>query len=149
MVLYHDQDILPQSPVYVAKIMQTMASFAADLQGRTPLEALTGDTPDISQYLHFGFYDQVWFKEDAGLGETKLGKLIGVSHHIESLMSYYFFQQAESQCPEQPYNESQNWNHKHNNARNVLMCTTETFQTDSMRYTLKVTKFTPQTTKPT
>ena len=48
--------------------MQTTASFIADLQVRTTLEALTGDTPDISQYLDFGFYDRVWFKEDAGLG---------------------------------------------------------------------------------
>ena len=47
---------------YVAKIMPITASFAADLQGRTPLEALTGETPDISQYLDFGFHDRVWFK---------------------------------------------------------------------------------------
>ena len=65
---------------YVAKIMQITASFAADLQGRTPLEALTGETPDISQYLDFGFYDRVWFKEDAGVGDTKLGRFLGVSH---------------------------------------------------------------------
>ena len=53
---------------YVANIMQKTASFAEDLQGRTQLEALTGETPDIYQYLDFGFYDQVWFKEDAGVG---------------------------------------------------------------------------------
>ena len=64
-------------------------SFAADLQVRTPLEALTGETPEISQYLDFGFYDQVWFKEDAGLGDTKLGRLFGVSHYIGFLMSYW------------------------------------------------------------
>ena len=43
------------------------SSFAADLQGRTPIEALTGETLDISQYLDFGFYDRIWFKENAGL----------------------------------------------------------------------------------
>ena len=47
---------------YVAKIMQIMASFVSDLQGRKTLEALTGETPDIYQYLDFGFYDWVWFK---------------------------------------------------------------------------------------
>ena len=72
---------------YVANIMKITASFAADLQGRTPLETLTGETLDISQYLDFGFYDQVCFKEYVGLGETKLGKFLGVSHHIGSLMS--------------------------------------------------------------
>jgi hypothetical protein len=74
---------------YVAKIMQITASFAANLQGRTPLEALTGETPDISQYLDFGFYDRVWFKEDAGLGETKLARFLGVSHQVGSWMSYW------------------------------------------------------------
>jgi hypothetical protein len=69
--------------------MQITASFASNLQGRTPLEALTGETPDISQYLDFGFYDRVWFKEDAGLGEIKLGRFLGVSHHVGSLMSYW------------------------------------------------------------
>ena len=53
------------------------------------MEALTGETPDISQYLDFGFYDWVWFKEDAGLGENKLGRFLGVSHHIGSLMNYW------------------------------------------------------------
>ena len=52
--------------------MQITASFAANVQGRTPLEALTGEMRDISQYLDSGVYDRVWLKEDAGLGETKL-----------------------------------------------------------------------------
>ena len=37
------------------------------LHGRTPLEEVTGKTPDISEYLDFGFYDYVWFRENAGL----------------------------------------------------------------------------------
>ena len=69
--------------------MQIKASYAADLQVRTPLEELTGETPYISQYLDFCFYDPVWFKEDAGLGETKLGRFLGISHHIRSLMGYW------------------------------------------------------------
>ena len=69
--------------------MQLTASFASYLQGRTPLEALTGETPDISQYLDFGFYDRVWFREDAGIGETKLGQFLGVPHSVGSLMSYW------------------------------------------------------------
>ena len=74
---------------YVAKIMQIKAPFTANLQGRTPLESLTGETPDISQYLHFGFYERVWFKEDAGLGETKLARFLVVSHQVGFLMSYW------------------------------------------------------------
>ena len=69
--------------------MKITASFAANLQGRTPLEALTGETPDVSQYLDFGLYDRVWFKYDAGLVETKLARFPGVSHQVRSLMSYW------------------------------------------------------------
>ena len=74
---------------YVTKIMQITASFLSDTQVRTPMEALTGETPNISQYLDFFFYVRVWFKEDAGIGETKLGRFLGFSHHIGSLMSYW------------------------------------------------------------
>ena len=47
-----------------------------------------GETPNISEYLDFGWYDFVWFKEDAGLGETKIGRFLGVSHSMGSLLSY-------------------------------------------------------------
>jgi hypothetical protein len=65
------------------------ASYAGRLQGRTPLESLTGETPDISEYLDFGFYDLVWFKEDAGIGEIKIGRFLDVSHSVGTLMSYH------------------------------------------------------------
>ena len=84
------QSVLPTVPFPVGMLQMT-PWFASYLQGRILLEALTGETPDISQYLDFGFYNQVWFKEDAGLVETKLGKFVGVSHHIGSLMSYWIF----------------------------------------------------------
>ena len=68
--------------------MQIKASFDGDLQGIAPLKALTVETPDISQYLDFGFYDRFWFKEDVGLGETKLERFLAVSHQVRYLMSY-------------------------------------------------------------
>ena len=58
-------------------------------KGRTPIEMLTGETPDISEYLDFGFYDRVVFKQNAGLGEAKLGRWLGVSHKVGQLMSYW------------------------------------------------------------
>ena len=73
---------------HVAKITQITALFSENLQGRTPLKALTGETPDISQYRDFGFYDRVCFKEDSGLGETMLAIFLGVYHQVGSLMSY-------------------------------------------------------------
>jgi hypothetical protein len=51
-------------------IMRMPACYAGTLQGRTPMEALTGETPDTSEHLDFGFYDLVWYEEDAGLGDV-------------------------------------------------------------------------------
>jgi hypothetical protein len=50
--------------------MRMTASYAGCLKGRTPMEALTGKTPDISEYLDFGFYDLVWFKEVPELAKS-------------------------------------------------------------------------------
>ena len=74
---------------WVCEIMQRAASNSGRLHGRTPLEQLTGETPDISEYLDFSFYDWCWYNDNAGLGETKLGRWLGVSHHVGSLMSYW------------------------------------------------------------
>ena len=74
---------------WVCEIMQHTASNSGRLQGRTPLEQLTGDTPNTSEYLDFSFYDWCWYNDNAGLGETKLGRWFGVSHHVGSLMSYW------------------------------------------------------------
>ena len=74
---------------HVCAIMRMTASFAGRLQGRTPIEAVMGKTPDISEYLDFGFYDWVWFKADAGVGEIQLGRFLGISRNVGSLMSYH------------------------------------------------------------
>ena len=75
----------------MAKIMQLTDSTAGKLQGKTPLELLTGETPDISEYLDFGWHDRFWYKEDAGIGQTKLGRFLGLLHKVGSLMSYWVF----------------------------------------------------------
>ena len=62
---------------------------AMDLKGQTPLEQITGDTVDISEYLDFGFYDWCWYHENAGLGPTKLGRWLGVAHKVGGHMSYW------------------------------------------------------------
>ena len=74
---------------YTAKIMQRTASNAGTLNGRTPIEHLLGDTPDISEYLDFGFYDWIVFKQDAGVREGKISRFLGVASGVGSLMSYW------------------------------------------------------------
>jgi hypothetical protein len=39
-------------------------------------------------------YDLVWFKEDAGIGEIKIGRFLDVSHNIGSLMSYHILPES-------------------------------------------------------
>ena len=71
---------------HVSEIMFRTAGNAGKLNGRTPLEFVTGETVDISEYLEFDFYDRVWFKQDAGVGDNKLGRWIGVAYGYGSLM---------------------------------------------------------------
>ena len=74
---------------WVSKVRVRTSSDATDLKGRTPLERITGDTVDISEYLDFGFYDWCWYHENPGLGPTKLGRWLGVAHKVGGLMSYW------------------------------------------------------------
>jgi hypothetical protein len=68
-------------------------NICADLskyaEGRTPIEIITGNTPDISEYLDFDFYDWVMYRTNAGLGEVELGRWLGVSHRVGRMMSYW------------------------------------------------------------
>ena len=43
----------------------------------------------MSEYLDFGFYDQVWYKDNAGLSPMEPGRWLGVSHRTGRLMTYY------------------------------------------------------------
>ena len=61
---------------HFAKLTQLTVSNAANLKGRTPIEAITGETPDISQYLDFSWYCWVWFKENASLSVPKIGTFL-------------------------------------------------------------------------
>ena len=74
---------------HVTEIMNRTASNAGNLKGRTPLELVTGETIDISKYLDFDFYDRVWFREDAGIGPTQVGRWLGVAYGYGSLMNYW------------------------------------------------------------
>jgi hypothetical protein len=74
---------------WVCDIQNRTSNSSRGLDGRCPLERITGETVDISEYLDFGFYDWIWYRENAGLGETKIGRWLGVSHRIGTLMSFW------------------------------------------------------------
>jgi hypothetical protein len=71
---------------WVCEIQNRTSNTTRGLNGQCPLKKITGESVHITEYLDFGFYDWVWFKENAGLGETKIGQWLGVSHPIGPLM---------------------------------------------------------------
>ena len=74
---------------WVSEIMQRTSGSAGSLHYHTSLEEVTSETPDISEYLDFLFYDWCWYNDNAGLGDTNLVKWLGISHRVGSLMSYW------------------------------------------------------------
>ena len=74
---------------WVCEIMQRTANTSQSAKGRVALEQITGETPDISEYIDFGFYDYAWCWENAGLGERQLVRWLGISHKVGSQMCYF------------------------------------------------------------
>ena len=54
---------------------------------------MTGETPNISEYLGFGFYDHVSYKDNSGLGMAAIGRWLGVSYRVGGLMTYWILNQ--------------------------------------------------------
>ncbi|KAI2500086.1 Reverse transcriptase (RNA-dependent DNA polymerase) [Fragilaria crotonensis] len=79
---------------WICEVENICANFSKYAEGRTPLEIITGDTPDISEYVDFDFYDCVTFQSNAGLGEVQLGRWLGVSHRVGRLMSYWILPES-------------------------------------------------------
>jgi hypothetical protein len=76
--------------VYQSEIMSRIARTPF---GRTGVEQVTGDTPDISEWLDFDFYDLVWYWDAPHFALTeenpRLGRWLGVAHRVGSDMCYW------------------------------------------------------------
>ena len=57
------------------------------------MQDMTGEKPDIYEYLGFGSYDHVSYKDNARIGMTGIVRWLGVSHKVGGLMSYYILTQ--------------------------------------------------------
>ena len=79
---------------WICKTMQLTALHTSTLDGITPLQFVTGETPDISQYAEIGFYDWVKYQENAGAGPEKIGRWLGVSENIGSMMSCWILPES-------------------------------------------------------
>ncbi len=84
--------------VWALEINQT----ARGPEARTPLEAITSNTPNISEWLDFDFYDWCWFCQGPTheLTESKaeIGKVLGVAHHIGSNLCLDSHRYRQSDC---------------------------------------------------
>ena len=63
---------------WISETMSLTNTTAGGLDGCIPITQVTGDTADISEYLDFGFYDQVWYKDNAGASPPR-GRWLGVA----------------------------------------------------------------------
>ena len=73
---------------WVSEISSMTHSSAGSIEGSIPLTNVTGETVDISEYLDFSFYDEVWYKDNAGTSPEEPARWLGVSHRIGRLMCY-------------------------------------------------------------
>jgi hypothetical protein len=75
--------------VYEGEIMSRVCRSGHDRSG---YERLTGNTPDISEWLDFGFYDLIWYHvatNEPTVSPRQLGRWLGISHHVGSDLCYW------------------------------------------------------------
>ncbi len=81
---------------YAAEIISLTASDLYTLHGRTPLEMVTGQTPDISEYLDFSWYEPLWHYEEAGFPDERciIGRWLGVAHRVGQALCYWILSES-------------------------------------------------------
>ena len=87
------QDFWDYGLRWVSDISSMTYTTAGGLDGSIPITHVTGETADISEYLDFGFYDPVWYKDNAGLSPEQPGRWLGVSSRTGRLMCYFILTQ--------------------------------------------------------
>ena len=68
--------------------------------GRTPTEAATGVTPDISPYIHFTFYQPVYYYDEAEKypsTKEQLGYWLGPAEHCGDALTYWILTEDHHQ----------------------------------------------------
>jgi hypothetical protein len=62
-------------------------------QQRTGIEIVTGETPDISEWIDFEFYDRVWYYDQKKIeidgNGRRLARWLGVAHRVGSDLCYW------------------------------------------------------------
>jgi len=76
---------------YVSHLRNHLARPLAQLQGRTPYELVTGNTPDISELLEFEWYQPIWYYEPSEFPHQNkiIGRWIGIAHRIGQALCFW------------------------------------------------------------
>ena len=79
MLSHHAQEKSPirlwdYGLVWISKTGNLSVSSSRYASGGTPLEYITGETPDISEYLYFTFYDWFTYSSNVDLEERSKGQ---------------------------------------------------------------------------
>jgi hypothetical protein len=76
---------------YIIELCNRIARPLPQLHGRTPYEVITGNTPDISEFPEFTWYQPVWYLESTTFpAQTKhLARWLGVAHKVGQAMCYW------------------------------------------------------------
>jgi hypothetical protein len=76
---------------YVADITCLTANDIYVLHGRTPHEMVTGNTPDITEYVEFSWYQPIIYYEDLLFPDTKrkIARWLGVAHRVGQALCYW------------------------------------------------------------
>ena len=76
--------------MYICFVLNHTA--VGSLHWRTPIEKLTGSTPDISSLLCFSFWEPVYYKLDdsdsSSKSTEKLGRFVGISENVGHALTF-------------------------------------------------------------
>jgi hypothetical protein len=77
----------------IINVRQFLVRRAAD--ERSPIETVTGDTPDISEYMDFDFYEFVKYCDATADRDDpiKLDRWLGIAHEVGTAMTYWILKE--------------------------------------------------------
>jgi len=76
---------------YVVELQNRIVRPLPQLHGRTPYEVLTGNTPDISEFLEFQWFQPIWYYEPSIFPEQNrvMARRLVVAHRVGQVMCFW------------------------------------------------------------